>query len=83
MNDIKVLAVGGSRNIGYYASLRLLNLGATVTFLLRSPSVFNDDATIKRYVNSGKARLVKGNAHVREDVERAWTEAAKAIVLRD
>ncbi|KIO13767.1 hypothetical protein M404DRAFT_596494 [Pisolithus tinctorius Marx 270] len=77
MNDIKVLAVGGSRNIGYYASLRLLNLGATVTFLLRSPSVFNDDATIKRYVNSGKARLVKGNAHVREDVERAWTEAAK------
>lgn len=77
MNDIKVLAVGGSRNIGYYASLRLLDLGATVTFLLRSRSVFNDDATIQRYVNSGKARLVKGNAHVREDVERAWTEAAK------
>lgn len=77
MNDIKVLSVGGSRNIGYYSSLRLLNLGATVTFLLRSPSVFNDDAAIQRYVSSGKARLVKGNALVREDVERAWTEAAK------
>lgn len=77
MNDIKVLTVGGSRNIGYYASLRLLDLGATVTFLLRSPSVFNDDAAIQRHVSSGKARLVKGNALVREDVERAWTEAAK------
>ncbi|KAI6103401.1 amino acid permease-domain-containing protein [Pisolithus sp. B1] len=77
MNDIKVLSVGGSRNIGYYASLRLLKLGATVTFLLRSPSVFNDDAAIQPYVSSGKARLVKGNALVREDVERAWTEAAK------
>ncbi|KAI6045788.1 hypothetical protein EDC04DRAFT_2865292 [Pisolithus marmoratus] len=51
MNDIKVLTVGGSRNIGYHTSLRLLS--------------------------SGKARLVNGDALVREDVERAWVEAAK------
>ncbi|KAG6331250.1 hypothetical protein ID866_7835, partial [Astraeus odoratus] len=75
MNDIKVLSVGGSRNIGYYTSIRLL--GATVTFLLRSTAVFDKDETIQKHVASGKARLVKGDALVKEDVERAWAEASK------
>jgi len=51
--------------------------GATVTFLLRSPSSFDNDEVIQEYVKSGTARLVKGDALVREDVERAWDEAAK------
>jgi len=74
---MKVLAIGGSRNIGYYSSVRLLDSGATVTFLLRSPSVFDKDEVIQGYVKSGKARLVKGDCLVQEDVKRVWEEAAK------
>ncbi|EIW85550.1 hypothetical protein CONPUDRAFT_118457 [Coniophora puteana RWD-64-598 SS2] len=73
----KVLAIGASRNIGYYSSLRLLDLGYTVTFLLRKPECFDHDAAITRFVKDGKARLVKGDALVKSDVERAWAEAAK------
>jgi len=50
--------------------------GATVTFLLRSPSVFDTDEVIQEHVKSGKARLVKGDAMVKEDLQRAWDEAA-------
>lgn len=92
MNDVKVLTVGGSRNIGYFSSIRLLgrrdirissfpdaleDSGATVTFLLRTPSVFDKDETVQGYVRSGKARLVQGDALVKEDVQRAWTEARR------
>jgi len=73
----KVLSIGGSRNIGYLSAIRLLEKGATVTFLLRSPSSFDVDATIQKYVQSGKARLVKGDALIKDDVEKAWVEAAK------
>jgi len=74
----KVLTVGGSRNIGYLASVRLLEKGATVTFLLRSgPAAFDKDNIIQKYVKSGKARLVKGDALNKEDVAKAWEEAAK------
>ncbi|KAF9242078.1 hypothetical protein BU15DRAFT_87000 [Melanogaster broomeanus] len=71
MNNTKVLTIGGSRNIGYLSSIRLLDLGATVTFLLRTPK------TIQKYVRMGKARLVQGDALIKDDVERAWAEAAK------
>ncbi|KZV63467.1 hypothetical protein PENSPDRAFT_677996 [Peniophora sp. CONT] len=74
---MKVYCIGGSRNIGYYASLRLLAKGNTVTFLLRSPSVFGEDETMKDYIRSGNARLVKGDALNKEDVQRGWEEAAK------
>jgi hypothetical protein len=51
--------------------------GATVTFLLRSLSVFDNDEAIKPYVSSGKARLVQGDALVAEDVANAWAKAAE------
>ena len=51
-------------------------LGATVTFLLRTPSIFDTNSAIQKYVSSGTARLIKGDALVREDVEQAWKEAA-------
>ncbi|KAG0691786.1 hypothetical protein DFH29DRAFT_883725, partial [Suillus ampliporus] len=51
-------------------------LGATVTFLLRSPGVFDQDETIQNYVKEGKARLVQGDALVKNDVRRAWSEAS-------
>jgi len=73
----KVLSIGGSRNIGYFSSIRLLEKGATVTFLLRSPSTFDADTTIQKYVKSGQARLFKGDALIKDDVKKAWAEAAK------
>lgn len=75
MENSKVLVIGGSRNIGYYSAIRLLALGATVTFLLRSPHVFEQDDTIQRYIKEGKARLVQGDALVKSDIRRAWSEA--------
>ncbi|KAJ7053853.1 hypothetical protein C8F01DRAFT_503159 [Mycena amicta] len=77
-NNMNVLAIGASRNIGYLTSVRLLEKGATVTFLLRSSSVFDNDTTIQTFVKSGKARLVQGDAMKEEDTRRAW-EAAGVV----
>jgi hypothetical protein len=52
-------------------------LGHTITFLLRSPSVFDKDEVLQTYLKAGKARLVKGDALVLDDVGHAWNEAAK------
>ncbi|KAG6808061.1 hypothetical protein H0H93_000631, partial [Arthromyces matolae] len=70
------LVIGGSKNIGYYSALRFLDAGNTVTFLLRNPTVFDNDEKIKSYVASNKAFLIKGDALVREDVKRVWEAAA-------
>ncbi|KAG6907151.1 hypothetical protein DXG01_010328 [Tephrocybe rancida] len=48
----------------------------TVTLLLRDTSVFDQDEQIQAALTSGKARLVKGDALVKEDVSRAWTSAS-------
>ena len=90
-----VLVLGGSRNIGYYAAVRLLGrflpvssrsglsltliiaAGATVTLLLRSTSVFDNDEVVQGYIKSGKARLVKGDGLVKDDVKRAWEESGR------
>ncbi|KAF8176046.1 hypothetical protein BJ912DRAFT_704755 [Pholiota molesta] len=74
---LNVLSIGGSRNIGYFSSVKLLQGGANVTFLLRSPATFDSDDTIQRYVKIGRAQLLKGDALVKEDVQRCWDEAAK------
>ncbi|KAL5528864.1 hypothetical protein ACEPAG_4838 [Sanghuangporus baumii] len=74
---MKVLVIGGSRNIGYYSALRLLGNGATVIFLLRKTSCFDTDESIKQYVASGKARLVQGDAMIKEDVGKALTVASE------
>ncbi|KAJ6594473.1 hypothetical protein B0H19DRAFT_916713 [Mycena capillaripes] len=76
-----ILAVGASKNIGYFAAVRLLEQGATVTFILRTPSVFDTDPVIQRYLKSGKARLVKGDASRDEDTRRAWEEAGAVDAL--
>jgi NAD(P)-dependent dehydrogenase (short-subunit alcohol dehydrogenase family) len=51
--------------------------GATVVFLLRNPKVFEDDATIKPHLDSGKAIPVKGDALNADDVANAWKKAAE------
>ncbi|KAK2464539.1 hypothetical protein APHAL10511_003446 [Amanita phalloides] len=77
MSELNVLLLGGSRNIGYHAAIRLLASGATVTFLLRSTTVFDKDETMQSYIQSGKARLVKGDGLVKDDVQRAWEESGR------
>ncbi|KAF9532813.1 hypothetical protein CPB83DRAFT_784048 [Crepidotus variabilis] len=75
--SLNVLAAGASRHIGYHTSVRLLEAGATVTFLLRSPEVFDGDEVIQKYVKDGKAKLFKGDALVEDDVRSVWAEASK------
>ncbi|KAE9405604.1 hypothetical protein BT96DRAFT_916069 [Gymnopus androsaceus JB14] len=72
---MNVLAIGASKNIGYYAALRFLDAKCNVTFMLRSPSVFDSDEIIQSYVKSGQAHLIKGDALVKSDVKHAWDEA--------
>ncbi|CCM05132.1 uncharacterized protein FIBRA_07340 [Fibroporia radiculosa] len=76
---MNVFAIGASRNIGYYASVRLLEKGATVTFLLRSLSVFNEDKVIQKFVEAGTARLVKGDALNPDDVRKGWEASQSAF----
>lgn len=73
---MNILVIGGSRNIGYYASLRFLEAGHTVTFALRNLSVFDSDSQVQPYLKSGRAHLVKADALVQDDVQRAWAAAA-------
>ncbi|TDL18417.1 hypothetical protein BD410DRAFT_700554, partial [Rickenella mellea] len=75
---MNVLVIGGSKNIGYYAAQRLLASNATVTFLLRNKSSFDNDESMKPYMASGKARIVEGDALKESDVQRAWDSAASA-----
>ena len=44
---------------------------------MRSPSAFDNDATIQEHVKSGKARLFKGDALNIEDARAAWAEASR------
>ncbi|KAG7087726.1 hypothetical protein E1B28_013672 [Marasmius oreades] len=74
---MNILSLGGSRNIGYFSAIRLLDSGCTVTFLLRNLSKLQDDEVIGKYVASGKAFLVKGDALEKSDVENGWKEAGK------
>ncbi|KAH8099643.1 hypothetical protein BXZ70DRAFT_240320 [Cristinia sonorae] len=72
---MNIYALGASRNIGYFASLRLLAKGARITFLLRSPAGLENDQAIRPYVESGHAIIVKGDAFVAEDVKKGWAVA--------
>ena len=47
-----------------------------VTFLIRSPATFDDDQSIQKHVQSGKARLIKGDGLVLADVQNVWTAAS-------
>ncbi|TCD71853.1 hypothetical protein EIP91_003196 [Steccherinum ochraceum] len=72
---LNVYAIGASRNIGYFCSLRLLAKGATITFLLRNTSILESDEAIRPYITSGHARLVKGDAMNASDVANGWRHA--------
>jgi hypothetical protein len=40
-------------------------------------TVFDNDEVVQGYVKTGTARLLQGDALIRDDVQRAWREAAK------
>ncbi|CAE6348249.1 unnamed protein product [Rhizoctonia solani] len=66
-----VLLFGASRNIGYFVAQRLLAKGNTCTLLLRKPDAMESDPSMKDYIQNGSAKLVRGDALVREDVQKA------------
>ncbi|KAJ8072961.1 hypothetical protein PM082_019824 [Marasmius tenuissimus] len=74
---MNVFSLGGSRNIGYLSALRMLDAGCTVTFLVRSLATLQDDEAMSKYINAGKAFLVKGDALVKSDVENGWKKAGE------
>lgn len=51
--------------------------GHSVTFLLRNPSVFDDDSEIQSFVQKGNAKLVKGDATVKNDVKNIIDSATQ------
>lgn len=73
--NMKVLAFGASRNVGYYASIALLKSGHSVVFQLRNTSVFDQDEDMKPFIQSGAAKVIQGDAMIEEDVRKAWAEA--------
>lgn len=50
-----------------------------MTFLLRSPSCFDNDEDIQGFVKQGKVRIVKGDALVKEEVRRGWEVAGQTV----
>ncbi|KAI0697313.1 hypothetical protein C8T65DRAFT_582797 [Cerioporus squamosus] len=71
-------ALGASKNLGYHATFRLLKKGYTVTLLLRSTSVFDNDEQMQPFVRNGKAQLVRGDALNKDDVRKGWEAAIQA-----
>lgn len=51
--------------------------GATVTFMLRRTSVFDEDESLRPFISSGKARLVSGDGLKKDDVQKAYAFAAE------
>lgn len=48
-----------------------------MTFLVRSPAVFDNDEIIQKYIKSDKAIIVRGDGLSQSDVQHAWDEAGK------
>ncbi|GJJ12045.1 hypothetical protein Clacol_006286 [Clathrus columnatus] len=81
---MNILALGASRNIGYFACKSLLNEGHSVTFVLRKPSVFESDTEIQSFIKNGKAKIIPGDATVRADIQKAidsTTETGLDVIL--
>ncbi|KAL0565411.1 hypothetical protein V5O48_016613 [Marasmius crinis-equi] len=74
---VNVYSLGGSKHIGYFAALRLLDAGYTFTFLLRNPSALQNDQAMSKHIAARKVFLVKGDALVKSDVENGWNVAGK------
>ncbi|KAM5546199.1 hypothetical protein V8D89_000325 [Ganoderma adspersum] len=75
---MNMFAIGVSKNIGYFAALRLLNQGATVTYLLCSPNVFDNDVEMLPFIKDGKAKLIPGDGLKAETIHNGWATTLEA-----
>ncbi|KZW00544.1 hypothetical protein EXIGLDRAFT_830696 [Exidia glandulosa HHB12029] len=78
---MRFLVLGGSRNIGYLSTLRLLAKGHTVTLLVRQEGTFSEDAAMQEYIKSGLAHVVVGDALVPEDVRKTLDLAQPEYIV--
>lgn len=46
-----------------------------MTFMLRKPSVFDQDVKMQKYIQEGRAKILKGDATIRTDIQKALLEA--------
>ena len=42
---------------------------------MRKPEVFDNDVELQTYVKKGQAKIFKGDATVKEDIHKVFTEA--------
>ncbi|KAL7417139.1 hypothetical protein BDY24DRAFT_376818 [Mrakia frigida] len=74
---MQLLLLGASRNIGHHLARLLLSepssSNTTLTLLLRRDLPETD--ALFPHIATGRVKIVKGDALVRDDVERAWVEA--------
>lgn len=73
--------LGGSKGVGYFSALYILATpGNSVTLLLRSPGVIDNDEKFAGYIQQGRARLVEGDACDEAAIARLF-EGEKVDVL--
>jgi hypothetical protein len=53
----------------------MLAAGHSVAFMLRSPTAFDKDEVMQKYIKEGKVTIFKGDALSQQDVESAWKGA--------
>ncbi|KAH7345685.1 hypothetical protein B0J17DRAFT_764280 [Rhizoctonia solani] len=73
---MRVLLFGAFRNTGYFVAQCLLGKGHTCTLLLRKPEAIESDPFMSDYIKNGKAKLVRGDGLVQEDVQKVWNVAS-------
>ncbi|CUA77729.1 hypothetical protein RSOLAG22IIIB_06743 [Rhizoctonia solani] len=73
---MRVLLFGASRNTGHFVAQRLLEKGHTCTLLLRKPEALESDPSMSDYIKSSKAKLVRGDGLIQEDVQNVWDIAS-------
>jgi len=55
--------------------------GDTVTLLVRSPKAFDGNEEVQKYIKSGTARVVVGDALKEEDIRRVLTTSTYDAIL--
>jgi len=81
MSSQNILFFGASRGCGFYALLSLLRSGGRATLLLRKPDTVTSNPEFQALTSEqkGRANLIKGDAFVREDVQRVVDAAGEGM----
>lgn len=63
--------IGASRGIGRATALEILSdPSSSVSLLLRSPSIIENDVLFSQAIKSGRVRIVKGDAYEKADIRK-------------